>query len=284
MLQGVDISDIKLIIQWRTTCSMDTLQQRFGRGARSSSVEAYAILFAEAKYFDDERERLELARQERALKRKRTDESTTAVPNKRRRANPTPLNNPPVAIPVPIPLPTIGATELEGAVADFDRREDYHQNLNKAKSAAEVSRKKDVQNIMAMTPPSMTLSTLVRTSANDWDVDGKCQRSIFVWMNWVSATSTLLPSNLSPYASLSHHPHVQSRTTWSATRWCSRVVLVVAQDRRALCCDLCSPDRLRRLYQVARAAFTSDGHTTYLNLTPRSDEIKEISSSRVRAD
>ncbi len=44
------------------------------------------------------------------------------------------------------------------------------------------------------------------------------------------------------------------------------------------------PDRLRRLYQVARAAFTSDGHTTYLNLTPRSDEIKEISSSRVRAD
>ncbi len=53
-----------------------TLQQRFGRGARSSSVEAYAILFAEAKYFDDERERLELARQERALKRKRTDEST----------------------------------------------------------------------------------------------------------------------------------------------------------------------------------------------------------------
>jgi ATP-dependent DNA helicase RecQ len=41
-----------MIIQWRVTCDMCTLWQRFGRAARLVSLCAVAILIAESKYFD----------------------------------------------------------------------------------------------------------------------------------------------------------------------------------------------------------------------------------------
>ncbi|KIP02702.1 hypothetical protein PHLGIDRAFT_78720, partial [Phlebiopsis gigantea 11061_1 CR5-6] len=62
---GVDLSDIEIIIQWKCTCDMDTLWQRFGRAARDAKREAIAILFVEAKYFDEDREKAtERARKE----------------------------------------------------------------------------------------------------------------------------------------------------------------------------------------------------------------------------
>ncbi|KAH9936346.1 P-loop containing nucleoside triphosphate hydrolase protein, partial [Fomitopsis serialis] len=50
---GIDIKDIELIIQWKLTCNMETLWQRFGRGARDPALEALAIIFVEPKYFDE---------------------------------------------------------------------------------------------------------------------------------------------------------------------------------------------------------------------------------------
>ncbi|KAI0310542.1 P-loop containing nucleoside triphosphate hydrolase protein, partial [Amylostereum chailletii] len=51
---GIDIPDIKVIVQWRLTCNMESLWQRFGRAARDPSLEGIAILFVEPKYLDHE--------------------------------------------------------------------------------------------------------------------------------------------------------------------------------------------------------------------------------------
>ncbi|KLO16401.1 P-loop containing nucleoside triphosphate hydrolase protein [Schizopora paradoxa] len=77
---GVDIPDIELIIQWRTTCDMDTLQQRFGRAARSPDKEARAILLVDPKYTDEEKK----AKEERKRKRKRKNAKEKSS-NKRQR-------------------------------------------------------------------------------------------------------------------------------------------------------------------------------------------------------
>ncbi|EJF62758.1 P-loop containing nucleoside triphosphate hydrolase protein [Dichomitus squalens LYAD-421 SS1] len=56
---GVDISDIELVVQWRTTsrctCDLDSLWQRFGRAARDPSRTALAVLFVDPKHFDEEK-------------------------------------------------------------------------------------------------------------------------------------------------------------------------------------------------------------------------------------
>lgn len=52
-MQGVDISDIEIVVQWRATCNLDTLWQRFGRAARGVGRSGIAIFLVEAKYFDE---------------------------------------------------------------------------------------------------------------------------------------------------------------------------------------------------------------------------------------
>ncbi|KAI0084797.1 P-loop containing nucleoside triphosphate hydrolase protein [Irpex rosettiformis] len=65
---GMDVPDISCVYQWRVTCNLNTLWQRFGRAARGPGTEAVAVLFAEAKYFDDEKEKAAKATVARAAK------------------------------------------------------------------------------------------------------------------------------------------------------------------------------------------------------------------------
>ena len=51
-LQGIDLKDIDLVIQWKVTCDPCMMWQRFGRGARDKSVQATALLFVEPKDLD----------------------------------------------------------------------------------------------------------------------------------------------------------------------------------------------------------------------------------------
>lgn len=51
----MDIADIRLIIQWRATCRLETLWQRFGCAVRNRELTGKAVLFAEKDHFDDER-------------------------------------------------------------------------------------------------------------------------------------------------------------------------------------------------------------------------------------
>ncbi|KAG1880052.1 P-loop containing nucleoside triphosphate hydrolase protein, partial [Suillus subluteus] len=53
---GMDVPDILLVIQWRATCKLATLWQRWGRAVRDRGLQGTAILFAEKEYFDDVQE------------------------------------------------------------------------------------------------------------------------------------------------------------------------------------------------------------------------------------
>ncbi|THH18248.1 hypothetical protein EW146_g2695 [Bondarzewia mesenterica] len=68
---GIDLPDIALVIQWRAKCGICTLWQRFGRGAHDPNLKATAVLFAEAKYFDNEKEKAALVKAKRDEKGKR---------------------------------------------------------------------------------------------------------------------------------------------------------------------------------------------------------------------
>ncbi|KIK18572.1 hypothetical protein PISMIDRAFT_45097, partial [Pisolithus microcarpus 441] len=52
---GMDVPDISLVIQWRATCKLAALWQRFGWAVRDKQLTGTALLFAEKEYFDDER-------------------------------------------------------------------------------------------------------------------------------------------------------------------------------------------------------------------------------------
>ncbi|KAF4579691.1 hypothetical protein EYR40_000127 [Pleurotus pulmonarius] len=51
---GMDLPDIKLVVQWRATCGLNTLFQRFGRAARGKGETGVGILLVDKKDLDDE--------------------------------------------------------------------------------------------------------------------------------------------------------------------------------------------------------------------------------------
>ncbi|KIK79231.1 hypothetical protein PAXRUDRAFT_161852, partial [Paxillus rubicundulus Ve08.2h10] len=53
---GMDVADIFLVIQWRATCKITALWQRFGRAIQNQEITGTALLLAEKQYFDDEQE------------------------------------------------------------------------------------------------------------------------------------------------------------------------------------------------------------------------------------
>ncbi|KAI0669881.1 P-loop containing nucleoside triphosphate hydrolase protein [Trametes maxima] len=85
---GIDIEDIELVVQWKVTCDLDSLWQRFGRAARGPGREAVAVLLAEPKYFDEEKAAAEKRAEARAEKRKEGEliKATTAEQRKRKHA------------------------------------------------------------------------------------------------------------------------------------------------------------------------------------------------------
>ena len=52
----MDLPDIKIVVQWKATCDLCTLWQRFGRAAHGDDQleEATAILFVEKKDTNEE--------------------------------------------------------------------------------------------------------------------------------------------------------------------------------------------------------------------------------------
>ena len=51
-MEGVDIQDIKIIVQWRANCTPSMFWQQIGRGTRDPGMCVMAILFVESKHFD----------------------------------------------------------------------------------------------------------------------------------------------------------------------------------------------------------------------------------------
>ncbi|KAH9015958.1 hypothetical protein EDB83DRAFT_2232569 [Lactarius deliciosus] len=55
MRQGLDLRDIKLVVQWKHTKSLCMLWQCLGRVARDTSKEATGIYIVEPQYMDHRR-------------------------------------------------------------------------------------------------------------------------------------------------------------------------------------------------------------------------------------
>ncbi|KAF8335503.1 P-loop containing nucleoside triphosphate hydrolase protein [Amanita rubescens] len=53
---GMDLPDIEIIVQWKATCTLCSMWQRFGRGARGEGVIATAILLFDKKDVHEEQE------------------------------------------------------------------------------------------------------------------------------------------------------------------------------------------------------------------------------------
>ncbi|KAI5982404.1 P-loop containing nucleoside triphosphate hydrolase protein [Pisolithus albus] len=78
---GMDVSDIGLVIQWRATCKLPTLWQRFGHAAQDKKLTGTSILFAEKEFFDDERAAKAATKMQRESARKRKgSKNITAQP------------------------------------------------------------------------------------------------------------------------------------------------------------------------------------------------------------
>lgn len=54
----MDLPDIKIVVQWRPTCGLSTLFQRFGRAARGRGQSGVGILLVDKKDIDDDRRQL----------------------------------------------------------------------------------------------------------------------------------------------------------------------------------------------------------------------------------
>ena len=67
----MDLPDIELVVQWKATCELSMLWQRFGRAARGAGQGAMGILLVEKKDTDEER----IKKAGQAAKRKRKKDS-----------------------------------------------------------------------------------------------------------------------------------------------------------------------------------------------------------------
>jgi superfamily II DNA helicase RecQ len=85
-MQGMDLPNISIVVQWKATCDMCTLWQRFGRGGRGSGETATAILLVEKKDMEEERQ----SKAERAAKKRKKAREGNGT---KRKANDELINN-----------------------------------------------------------------------------------------------------------------------------------------------------------------------------------------------
>lgn len=82
----MDISDIHIVGQWRATCNLSTIWQRWGHAARDRMLQGTIILFAEKDYFDEVREEKHQRQEARKRKAKKKLTAHMLPPASKRRA------------------------------------------------------------------------------------------------------------------------------------------------------------------------------------------------------
>lgn len=92
LFKGIDVPNVELIVHYQVAKSLCVLFQRFGRGARDTSLTAKAILLAEPGYFTEVREKRKRDAEVRALRKQKgkmkaraAPESNQGLPRKRLR-------------------------------------------------------------------------------------------------------------------------------------------------------------------------------------------------------
>ena len=49
----MDVPDVELVVQWKATCTLSTLWQRFIHGGWNPALEATAVFLVEKEHFND---------------------------------------------------------------------------------------------------------------------------------------------------------------------------------------------------------------------------------------
>ncbi|KAJ7179864.1 P-loop containing nucleoside triphosphate hydrolase protein [Mycena crocata] len=115
---GLDLPDILLVIQWRSTCDMCTLWQRLGRAGRALNLVATGLFLVEPKRFDANIAKAEARAAQRAAaskKRKETADAGEQSPAKRAAVSAPGAPDVPVARDIVVPVvseTTVTAAEV----------------------------------------------------------------------------------------------------------------------------------------------------------------------------
>jgi len=98
-LQGIDIPDIQIVVQYGAPKELSTWWQRAGRAGHDLSIDAIAILLVEPRHFDDEKEKAAQRAAEKAAGKHAMDGQLQPASNKRSRTSATSLSAGPVKVP-----------------------------------------------------------------------------------------------------------------------------------------------------------------------------------------
>jgi superfamily II DNA/RNA helicase len=109
----MDLPDIEVVVQWKATCKLSMLWQRFGRAARGTGQEATAILLVEKKDTNEER----IKKADRAAKRRQKKDTKTGVKRKAETRN---LKQPRHKRPALADRSTNAQVKLEAEVGNSD--------------------------------------------------------------------------------------------------------------------------------------------------------------------
>lgn len=134
--QEIDLPDIELVVQWRMSCDLCSLWQRFGRGARDPNCQAMAIVFVESKFFDHSRSKKAENKVKKMLKAAQkkwpATEGTGSEPVLQKRCpdGPQEFANT-VALPSPSPTVMSNTQVLESIGLDAQRVVEYSKHETK---------------------------------------------------------------------------------------------------------------------------------------------------------
>lgn len=81
----MDVPGVQLVVQWKVTCSLAALWQRFGRGGCDQAHKATAVFLVEKEHFDEECKKKEAQKKTKAgaqTKWKASKQKTVPTPAK----------------------------------------------------------------------------------------------------------------------------------------------------------------------------------------------------------
>ncbi|KAF7348212.1 p-loop containing nucleoside triphosphate hydrolase protein [Mycena sanguinolenta] len=225
---GIDLPNITLVIQWRATCDMCTLWQRFGRGARDPKCEAIALFLVEPMYFDQTKEekaaRKAKKEQAKTTRKRKAADALSQPPAKRAksdgRQDSTSGNPPGHALP-----PSDAQTQAIESDSDSEPDDSGTEEATAALEKRRAAYRKDKAQVVTRKKPKKDGNEL-SPEMDDMINAGSKHRSIKCFR---------VPSRLYFGSDKTASDHKQCRP--DLPDGCPRCAVQVP----AICCELCTP-------------------------------------------
>ncbi|KAJ7766972.1 P-loop containing nucleoside triphosphate hydrolase protein [Mycena maculata] len=178
LIIGLDLSDVLLVIQWRSTCDMCTLWQRLGHTARALQLFVTGLFLVEPKRFDANIAKAkEAAEKQAAASKKRKETADPGEQSAAKRAAVSSAAAPNVSISFPVvALPPDAAPTGSGDPSDPetvhpDDPEDNHVPSTTTDSALEPAQTPHLAPAASTPPTAGSDSPPVDTSCTDYTLE-----------------------------------------------------------------------------------------------------------------